>query len=205
MNFEALLPLIRLCARDPVEGARQIVAARLPRSVLWMALGVMVAVYAILVTLFLNRFIVLYSADFPPILLEALESSTANPVLLALSQGIFLGASVFTLFRLGNALGGTGDFEGSIATIVLIQFFFMVFLAIQLVLLFTLPGLNALVGPLAFFYLLWLVPGFVMGLHGFKSRLLVLFMIFVSFFVLNFVLSLFFAIWGLETGGASNV
>lgn len=209
MSFGPLWDHIKLSARNPVEGAAQIVQMQLSRQVLWTAFSLVVVLHVILASLLVNmlkQLVLENSAEFPPEFVEIISQSQSTPFLLLLSETVFLFLAFNMLNRVGQAMGGKGDYDASLAIMILIQFFISSFIAVQIFLMLTIPAFNALIGPIGLIYLFWLIPGLVMGLHGFQSRFSVLVMMILCFFVLNFILSLLSVAFGLsQPVGSSNV
>lgn len=202
MTFTDLLSLFQLTARDPVEGARQIVAARLPQQALWLGFGAVISIFVILATLTYKYILATLGPQLPPELVEMLKAGTDQPLLSAAMQAVVMVLSVVALDRVGRYLGGVGDFDGALAVAVTFGIFYNLFVALQLLMLTLFPILMTLAFIAGFAYLLWLAPGLVMGLHGFRARLPVLLIMIVTFLALNFALAFLAA---LLLGGATHV
>lgn len=206
MSLNPLWEHLSLVLRDPTEGTRRIIALNLPKDALWLAFALVVILHVIFTTIFMNLLLLRFKADMPPEFFEVVEVAASSPIMSLISQAVFLFVSLQVLHMLGRHMGGRGTYTGSLATIVLIQGVFLGFVALQLILFLTIPALNALIGPVVLIYLLWVVPGMVMGLHGFENRLAVLFMIVICFLSINFVISLLSVAFGLgPSGGTSHV
>ena len=187
MTRELFLAYLRLIAVAPDEAARKIVALGIGSSVLWPAFALFTVLGAIIVSL--HSGLVLAAGGeamaMPPTLVAVLEAARDRPLAVAAGQGLLFLALVHVLHRVGRAFGGTGDLRGALQVIVLVQAVGACLLLAQLLGLLLLPLVASLTGLLFFVFLLWHLPGLVMGLHGFTNRLAVLGMIVLSFLAIE--------------------
>jgi hypothetical protein len=76
---------------------------------------------------------------------------------------------------------------------------------VQLVALLILPPLAGIVTILAIALFFWLLTGFVQALHGFQSRMMVLFGVLGSMFAAAFVVSFILIMLGVDPRGMTDV
>lgn len=190
----ALTAIARQTLRDPVAGARALVAERLPRRVLWTAFWAAVMLDTVLATLWMTRFLALAGSELPPDMAEAMARSAANPFLNVPAQAIYWFIVIHALHRVGAAFGGTGDFDDALHVGVACQAVNLAYIAALLVAALVLPPLvlPVLVGGVI--YALWLVSGMIRGLHGFRSRLPVIVVMIATFAAIYVTLSVVMAV-----------
>jgi hypothetical protein len=193
VTLHSLFSLLRLSAADPQDGARRVIGLDLPPPVWWQALVVVVIASVILTE------IATLAVPSPGGMMEMFR---LNPVMAAGVQFALLWVMVHALHRIGRAFGGTGGFEGSVAVIVWLQAMLVALQAVQLVVLLLLPPLAGLIGLAGIVLFFWVLTGFVMALHGFASRGLVLVGIVGSFIGIVVALSLVLAMLGITLGVA---
>lgn len=112
MTGSTLRELALLSVRDPAEAARQILAQRLSRDILWIAFFLAVVLNALVQ----QGFSVLYP------LIDAQVQPVFQPVwrMLAMSGGLlFMNIVAFSF--IGRLIGGKGRFEGVMALMVWLQ------------------------------------------------------------------------------------
>lgn len=185
----------RLILRDPVEGARQLVAMDLPRQALWLAFWAAVVIDTILATVWITRFLALTREALPPELIAAMERSAARPLLNVPVQALYWFVLVHALHRIGAAFGGTGDFRAALHVGIACQAVNLAYLAMLIVVSVIFPPLvmPALLGGVV--YGLWIVSGLIRGLHGFGSRLPVIVVMIASFLAIYMAVSAVLALF----------
>lgn len=184
----SLLVLARDTLRDPKEGARQVLALPLPRHAAWEGLA-LVLILGLLLT-YLTNFLLPAPAE------PLLPFFGASPILTAAFLGGVTLITVGAIYGVGRMMGGTGSFEGALRLTVWLQFIMLVIQVIQTLFLLVLPIVAALIGPLAFGLMLWLLANFIAVLHGFRSLGAVFIMILVTTFALGFILFFLLALFG---------
>lgn len=194
LNFtlRGLLAHAWYTVQNPREGLSALMALGLDRGTLWLALALVATLSAILSLL--------------GSLLLGVPGVIAGPVVLPPLSAAMLEAStlvitVFAVFWIGRAAGGTGTFEDSILAVAWLWFIILCVQAVQTVLLVTgplLPGLLSLFGVALMFYLL---TQFVALIHGFISHLKVFLMIIVSLVGLTVGFTIILAIIGVNISG----
>lgn len=195
VRMHPLYAIARLILRDPVEGARQLVALDLSRQVLWLAFWTGVVLDTVLATLWITRFLAIAGQALPPDMALAMERSAARPFLNVPVQALYWIVVAHALHRIGGAFGGTGDFRASLQIAI-------AFLAVNLAYLTLLVVTSVILPPLVVpvllggaLYGLWIVSGLVRGLHGFRSRIAVIAVMIASFLVVYTLLSLLLSLF----------
>ncbi len=182
---------LRLLIRHPDQAAHEIVALGVPMRALWIGFWLFSILSAILVALHARA--ILASSDmstFPPGFAEMLAVARDSPLGVALGQAILFFLLLQVLDRVGRAMGGQGDFRGALQIIVLVLGVSSALMAGQLLGILMIPILATVLGFGFLVFLVWHVPGLVMGLHGFQSRIAVFAMIVFSFLLIETGLSL---------------
>ena len=156
-----LLALARLSLKRPRDGARQVIALRLPPAVGWLGLGLA----AVLSTLMVHLSFAMQPADVQSFFAAAI----ASPLRTALLQGGFMGVAVVAVYRVGRWRGGHGRFDEALILVVWLQFVLLGLQAVQLVAYAVAPLLADLIGLATVALFFWLLTNFVAELHGFKS------------------------------------
>ena len=156
-----LLALARLSLKRPRDGARQVIALRLPPSVGWLGLGLA----AVLSTLMVHLSFAMQPADVQ----SFFAATIASPLRTALLQGGFMGVAVVAVYRVGRWRGGHGRFDDALILVVWLQFVLLGLQAVQLVAYAVAPLLADLIGLATVALFFWLLTNFVAELHGFKS------------------------------------
>ena len=156
-----LLALARLSLKRPRDGARQVIALRLPPAVGWLGLGLA----AVLSTLMVHLSFAMQPADVQSFFAAAI----ASPLRTALLQAGFMVVAVVAVYRVGRWRGGHGSFDGALILVVWLQFLLLGLQAVQLVAYAVAPLLADLIGLATVALFFWLLTNFVAELHGFNS------------------------------------
>lgn len=197
-----LSALTRQIALQPMDGARAVLALGLPAGALWSAFWLFAILSAILIFLQVSLLIAATGpAGLPVEILQTLEAARGSPFRLAAGQALFFLIAVQALHRIGRAMGGTGDYPGALAVIVLAQAGMVALIAAQLLAMLLLPPIAAIFGLGFLVFLFWHLPSFVMALHGFANRIAVVAMIVVVFVAIQVLLAMLNAILGVAAGG----
>jgi hypothetical protein len=161
LSLSALLSEVRNTLADPRGGARRIIALDLPSSTGWAAVALM-AVISTLITYAAFRL-------SPPEARAFFAGAMESPLRTAFLQLFVMVASVFAIWRLGRARGGTGTMPQTVALVAWLQFVMLVLQVVTLVVQLLVPPIAGLVGigELALFF--WVLSSFVAELHGFRS------------------------------------
>jgi len=168
----SLMGLLSESLRDPRGATRSLTHVPLNRTDRWQALAL-----AVLISVFLG-FAVAQSAppsDYP--LAELIRERPIMALILELSLMIL---SVFAVYWVGHACGGTGRFEDAILVVAWLEFLIACLQAVQIAAMLTMPSLQGIVVLLSYGLATWLITNFIAELHGFKSLLSVFVMILVT-------------------------
>ncbi|QFU08533.1 Yip1 domain protein [Rhodobacteraceae bacterium THAF1] len=161
-TFSGLINLAVQTVREPRLTFSQLRTLDLPRQALWEGLVLVVALSVLLAEI--GNMILL--AGLPD---DAQPTSFLSPFVLGGMQfGIFI-VTIFLIDWIGRMMGGTGDLDGAILSIVWLQAIMVMLQVVQTVLFILAPpiaGLAVIVGLGLFLYLL---AAFVAELHGFAS------------------------------------
>ncbi len=183
--------LVRQSLEDPVSAGHRLIALRPPMLIRWMLLAATVASSVAL--LYLPAGLSGQLALMPsPVSFAAIQAA-ANILLAAL------------VARVGQAFGGTGRFADALWLVGWMQAITTLMLVVQIVAVLVLPGLNMPVAMLSIGVSLWVLVGFILALHGFVSRVMVLVGIVGVFILLSVVLSIVLVMLGFDPSGVSNV
>jgi hypothetical protein len=121
----------------------------------------------------------------------------SNPLVgAALQFGIILLAGFLT-FRIGQAFGGVGDLDGSLAIVVWLNAMMLLIQTGQLFLMLVVPPLAGLVAIATVVWALWAFANFVTELHDFQNPFFVLGGVILSMIVLFFGIAMILAILGI--------
>ncbi len=127
----------------------------------------------------------------------------ASPLLGAAAQVVVMTAAALLTWRVGRMLGGRGGFWAAVAVVVWLNAATLLIQAAQLVALVVAPPLAGLISIATLVWLLWAYANFAAELHGFDSPIIVLGVTVMTVIVLVFAATLFAALLGIGTGGAS--
>ncbi len=186
LSFPALMALLRETLRDPHAAARRVMGTPLPDGARWQALLLVVVLSVILLQL--------------AVMLSG--GQTGGVMMSGLLQGAVLVGTVLAVHYIGRAFGGSGTFPDALILMAWLQFVTLCFQVAQIVTLLIVPPLAGLVAIASVVVFLWLLVSFIQALHGFRSRVMVLFGLLASFFALAFALSFVLALLGVSVPGA---
>lgn len=192
--FVDVIALARATIESPRDGAASILRLKIGRNALIEAL-VLVAVLSVLLSGLADLLTGGVAAGARP-------GIFANPLLTAVMMSAFLFGSALAVFGFGRAFGGVGDLDGALAVTVWLQSLMIAVQVLQLVVMLVLPGLAVLIGLVALGLFVWLFINFVAELHGFQSLGLVFVGSIAAVFAIGFVLTILFAILGIDLTGA---
>ena len=162
MNRDDILALVVETVRRPADAARRIIGWRIESSLLWMGFALTV----VLNTLLFHVSSLVYPASPGGLSVPVLFSS---PFLYALFMGLGLLLMTLVLSRVGNWLGGHGQFQDVLALLVWLQFLRLAAQLAVLVLVLLLPPFAALVTLAIGLLSLWILLNFIKAAHGFAS------------------------------------
>lgn len=193
---------------EPRKVARDIFAFGAPRGALWQILALLLVSMTFLAVISSILFPV-DPAEMGAIFGdEDMTPALISPVVTGIVQATTAVASVWAIFWIGRAFGGTGSFDEALLTVIWLHFvLFLMQIGILLLGLFA-PGVALLLTLMSFVMTFWLLSHFVAEMHGFRSAGSVFAGIMMVLLVLAVVMSLLMAILGFgmtvdtATGGA---
>lgn len=194
MTIGELFSMVLATLRDPRAIARAILALDWPRSARWMALALITVLSVIVV-----QVLQIASGSYGEVVLFGISVSTA--IGLGLGQFLMLGVGAYAMSSVGRMFGGTGDLDGAIILLTWLQVVLFVFQVLQLVALFTFPGLLSVFSLAAFGVSFWLLTIFVAELHRFDRLALVFMGILATLFAMGLVFAVLFSAMGLSVVG----
>ena len=195
LNLPMLMQLVAVSIRTPREAARMIIAIDLPRALRWQVLFLFVligAILAVFLTYLITGHAVLYVGFIQVQPIAAAMVTASGSVL-----------TVFAIYWVGRALGGTGHFADAISVVAWLQFVVVTFQVAQLAVFIVMPPLAAVIDLAGTLLSIWLLTNFIAELHGFKSLSKVFVMILVTLFAFAFGLSLILTAIGLSVPGVA--
>ncbi len=195
MRFEPgyLIGMALQTIPQPRVVARDIIALRFSRAVLWQTFA--------LLSVCAMGFGVLGAMIYPPDP-ELLGPLFSNPISVGIIEAAIEVILIFAIYGIGRAFGGTGRFDATILVVLWLQFVTLLLQAAIILLLLFAPLMAALLQAMGFVLVFWILTHFITELHGFRSTGLVFVMILISIMALIFVLSLIFALIGVGVGTA---
>jgi hypothetical protein len=190
IGMKDIMAMVGRSLKSPREGAHEVLTIRIPQEAVGMIV-VLVVVLSVLLAQVMGLMILPADTD----MVIGLFSSA---IVAGLVQLVVMLVTIGGVFWIGRAMGGTGSLKESALIISWLQFIMVCLQLVQLVVLVILPPFAGLIGIVALGVFLWLLTNFVATLHGFKSLGQVFVMIIVSTFTLAFLISLLFALFGVD-------
>jgi hypothetical protein len=157
--FNAFLNLAVRTVTEPRSVAAELLAMRLDRTMLMMALGLAVVLNTIVYQLSIMA--------APPI--SDLPILFTSPLIFALFIGLGLALSIVSVTFAGRFLGGKATLEGIMTLIAWLQFLRFALQLVTFVLMPIIPGLVGLLALCATLYGMWILLQFVDVAHEFNN------------------------------------
>jgi len=154
-----LAQLIKRSFTEPRQVAEELLARDFTRNSLWMFL-VLVSVFSALV-------LSAVSAVTPKS--DDIQTIVLSPWMAAGFVGVVMTALVFSLFYVGQWMGGDGDLDGTILMVSWHQAVTVAFQLAQLVVVLFSPSLGALMNLVGIIFLFYVLLQFIDVLHGYGS------------------------------------
>lgn len=190
-----LIGMVLQSIPEPRKIARELFALNLDRTTLWQALFLMLVTGAMIG--------VGSSMMFPPAP-ELSGTIFAMPLVVASAEAAVAVISVFLIYWLGRAAGGTGRFQDGIVTITWLNFVLLIVQVFVLILSLFAPSMAALLWLFGGFTGFWILSHFIAELHGFSSALRVFLTILLTSFIAVAILSIVLAILGVGAAMTSG-
>lgn len=188
---DRLRDLARQSLTDPEQGGRAVLALNPTLHARWLALAAAVVLGVVVAALM-------------PLVAGRMDQAIP-PFGAAALQAVVNLLAVVLMTQVGRMFGGNGRFADAVLLVAWLQALMIVVQGVQLVVLVLLPGLAGIVTILAIALFFWLLTGFVQALHGFRSRLMVLFGVLGSMFAAAFVVSLVLILVGFDPRAMTDV
>lgn len=182
--------LARLTLSDPEKGGKQLLALNPPMDARWMLMGAAIASGVVLAYL-----------------LPVIAGQAGSVISPFAATGVQIAANLLAVVLMthaGRFFGGQGQFGDAVLLVAWLQALMVGVQLVQLVALLILPPLAGIVTILAIALFFWLLTGFTQALHGFKSRLIVLFGVLGSMFAAAFVVSFILILVGFDPRGLTE-
>ena len=154
--------LLRLTLANPAAAMTELLAHRLPLrdSLQMVMLGALLSTISTCVALIVQ--------PFPDPLVNALVLN--NPIIFAISGTLAAVLFAFSLYRLGSAFSGQGDFAGACLLMGWLQVVMVVLQLSELVAIILLPAvIGLLVSVAALAVVIWVAIGMTRALHQFAN------------------------------------
>ena len=155
--LQLFVPLARQALTEPREAASTLLSMGVPREAYWPAFFALVAL-SVLLTEALNML------SPAPELFDA-----PGPLIMAGLTAVISAVSVWAIWKVGRAAGGTGSFDEALLLTVFLQAILFAGQLIELGLLILLPPLAGLFSVALIVVAFWLNINFIATLHGFSS------------------------------------
>lgn len=194
MRFEPgyLFGMALQCIPEPRKVAAEVQALRFSRAALWQTFALFVI---------LSTGIGLAASMLFPVDPAQVGALLANPSLMGVIEASVLVITIFAIYWVGHALGGTGRFDQAILTVIWLQFVMLfVQLAVLALALFA-PGMALLMNVFGVSLTFWILSHFIAEMHEFRSTGLVFVMIVVTMLGLLLGLSIIMAVIGVGATG----
>lgn len=192
VDLAGLLGLARLSVAEPRRAARFLIASDLPMQARWLALATVVVVSVLL-------------AQATMMLVGAIPVDGEAPLSAALTTGLVQAGVMLVISggiaRVGQALGGRGQFPDALLLVVWAEVTLLLLQLAQLVLGLAIPLLADLLLVAGMVIFFWQLTQFTMELHGFKSPVKVFFALLAGFFLAGLVMLTLLGMVGLAPGG----
>lgn len=159
---DATAPWIALALqslRDPRQAIGNLLRMGLAASTGWQA----IALTSVLTALFTHVTVALAPSG------GGATGFPLAPVPLAVAQMALMALTVLLIDRIGRGFGGQGDWTGAVLLVAWVQVLLTALQAVQVLLLLAIPPLGQMLGLLGLVLMLWLMTGFIAGLHGFRA------------------------------------
>ncbi len=156
--WQPFLPVARQAINEPREAASTLMSMGVPREALWPAFFLFVVLSALL-------------GSATEMLRPTVQGIPLTPFPFAFISGVAGAASVFAIWKVGQAMEGTGSFEETLLLMVFLQGILFIGQLIEFVLFIVAPPLSSLFSIALIVFAFWLNLNFIAALHGFTSLL----------------------------------
>lgn len=187
LTLASVIAMALRTVRTPREGAEEVLALGVPREALWPILLLVIVLSVILTQITWIAF----GAE------TAAGPISGSPTATGVVQLVLLLLMAVAVYFIGRNMGGSGSFAETLLLVSWLQFIMVCVQVLQVIALFILPTLAALLGIAGFALFLWLLTTFIAVLHGFKSLSQVFVMVIVTAFGFAFAVSIILSLFGI--------
>lgn len=191
--WSQLIEIARRTVREPRDATADLCRLNLPRDVLMIGfLAVMVCSVIVTEPMLAFAASVFESEPMPPL---------ARAIGTTISSLIF----VWVLWKMGEMMGGSGQFDHVFATFVVLEAIFVIGIAGFSVLMVLVPTIAAMAGLGFGIYWLWMFSNALAEVHRFPSAWKALGIVVVAWIIMNYLGVLLMGLITGLVGGPSNV
>lgn len=181
--------LARQTLRDPRGGVRWLLVLGLPMEARWLAL-LLVTVLAVIVTRL--SLMAMPVAGDPGVIALVADPLVGVPV-----QAISLVVAAAAIAGIGRLFGGRGTFADALLVVAWVEFLMTLAQAGELVVMFLVPPLGAVLVLAVLALFLWIVVNAIAELHGARSLLKVFLGLVLGFVIVVVALATLLAVFGI--------
>lgn len=154
-QFDTILRLMPEAVRDPRETAVSLLSLGIPREAVWLLMAAVATGEALIISV--------------TELLSPTDNPAISPLLLAPLLFVIFTAFAISIWKVGEAFGGTGKLTEALLTVAFVQTLLLIAQVGQLILMMIAPLLGALMFLAILIWSVWLNAAFVDALHGFAA------------------------------------
>lgn len=155
--MSAFISLGRQALSEPREAASTLLSMGVPREAYWPAFFLLVVL-----SVLLNEIASLFSPA-PPL------AMVMPPVIMGMLTALISAISIWAVWKVGQAMGGTGTFNETLLLTIFLQAILFAGQLVELVLMLAMPVLAGLFSLALVIFAMWLNINFIATLHGFSS------------------------------------
>ena len=156
--WQPFFPVARQAINEPREAASTLMSMGVPREALWPAFLLFVVLSALL-------------GSATELMRPTIQGAPLSPFTFAMISAIAGAASVFAIWKVGQAMEGNGSFEETLLLMVFLQGILFIGQLIEFALFIVAPPLSSLFSFALIVFAFWLNLNFIAALHGFNSLL----------------------------------
>ena len=193
--LQLFVPLARQALTEPREAATTLLSMGVPKAAYWPAFLTLVVLSVIL-----NEVVRMLTA-------VPVTGPQIAPLVMAGLAALISAVSVWAIWKVGRAMGGTGQFDEALLLTVFLQAILFAGQLVEVGLMLILPPLAGLFSVALIVLAFWLNVNFVAALHGFTSLWRALGALFLATLGVALVLIFLMTLTGFTPGmgGAGNV
>ena len=154
--WQPFLPLARQAIAEPREAATTLLSMGVPNAALWPAFGLFVVLSAML-------------GSVSEMLRPSIQGLTIMPLPFTAVSAVAGAASVFAIWKVGQAMDGKGSFYETLLLMVFLQGILFIGQLAEFALFVIAPPISSLLSFALLLLAFWLNLNFIAALHGFSS------------------------------------